>query len=1327
MNTNERMVFTPSYKSYKDALLSSFPIAVDKCFGSTIKLYINNFESYDEVIEYISLDRHAYEICVSEERRLYFDLDGLELTKKECSELITTLKKVIEEQVKCSVGIPIVLVNEGKEIYSIHLIFKDYSMNFNDQRELAEHINTLNIRNEKALLDTSIYSRNRLFRLLGQTKMDAKERKGMKFVFFKCSNYTPNVLDTFVCNIKDTHSINYRKPIVKRVVCKKNITPQDLVKYILDNKFHSIFVDNIKKSWNKISLIVSNYGLYPIEEWCEKSAQLNPIYTTEGNLEYINSNSNSGGIDLLYYIMNNYIVEQPYCFYRMETDLYREYLSRHFECVDKLVEFINNDTEEKGKLVVKLNFYDNGNQYELNKATGFITGKDFTINYHYDTIVPKEFPNIVFKPNIVECSKSLVNWFETQSRLYVLKSAWGTGKTLNILKKALEINIHRKILILTSSNSLNKTNKSDLNQFLQSHDYGASLFVSHMDTQVDNSLRLKNHSKVICSIQSLHKVCDCYYDLVIMDEFESIMNGYAGWTTFTKSKSIKEEFAVLYKILDRANKIIALDADISKSKIDLLIDMLKEERPIIIKNQQLSFQSVKFVIHTKDFIYNIVEDLIENKRLVIASATKKEAELLLYVLTNNLWRNTGLNTEYKKLVEKNYKKFKQHNILYIDREGCKLYKSPTFLQECHEYIVVENIYDDIEKYIIENNIGVFIYTPTITCGISINSLYFHKCYSMANEYSVNYLEFIQMIMRVRQLIDNESNMLIKPICFKTYSKNEKLETIKQNEITRIKFINLLEKSKWYNDNKELVEEITNNCIEELNDTHYPKIQMINALNRVNTENNLVYNLYLTLKYHKLQIEYYIGKNDLEVVYDPILNKELTSRSKFQDWDKLMIYSLDIYYEECCRYRNEGQSTKNIQYQKLYYAPNKILKDAYYKTRMLINTLKIKNYLTKDLDDSIANENYGRVVEILGMTYKDNMGNNHKLINLVSVYDKFYERNEDKRYNFWKTYVEQSKYRSLKYLRNIHKETSKFEITNTDLDKLRIDTEIIKVFIKALNINIYSTESYTFSNKEFNAIIDKHHSKELQELFVLYEKVHKIKPMKGSNMYYRLLKRLFKELDYDCEYKDSKNTNRPYDKFVISPAFQFVDRTPPVKIDFETLDLRFKHLKDRSSKMKLYEPYEINEAKKMFELVKQGKDRKVNLNRLRTTLLMFDIDTLTEIGFDNKIFYYCPFYYKLLNGDKYTHEYIDKSRHKKEETFDLHTSQIVVYEDKSINQIVRPYTPKKVVMKNITRLETNEDKIEEVVGDILNQLINNVCLGSELREVFNKKQSGLVKL
>jgi len=1325
MNNQVRMVFTPHYKSYKETLLSPYPIAVDKCFSSVVKLYINNIQSYDELTEYISLDRHAYELCVSEERRLYFDLDGLELTKKECSELITTLKTTIEEQVKCSVGIPIVLVNEGKTIYSIHLIFKDYSMDYNDQKELAEHINTLNIRNEKSLLDTSIYSKNRLFRLLGQTKMNSKEHKGIKFVFFKYGNYIPSVLDSFVCNIKDTHSIHYKKPIIKRVVLKKNLTPKELAKYILDNKFHSIFVDNIKKSWNKISLIVSNYSLYPIEEWCEKSAQLNPIYTKEGNLEYINSNINNGGIDLLYYIMNNYIVEQPYMFYRMDTDLYYEYLSRYFECVDKLIAFINTDTEHKGKAVVKLDFYDKGIQYELNKRTGFITGKDFTINYHYDTIVPKEFANIEFKQNIVECSESLVNWFETNSRLFVLKSSWGTGKTLNILKKALDINIHRKILILTSSNSLNKTNKSDLNQFIQSNDYGASLFVSHMDTQVDNSLKLKNHNKVICSIQSLHKVCDCYYDLIVMDEFESIINGYAGWTTFTKSKPIADEFSILYKLLNRANKVIALDADISKSKIDLLVDILKEDRPIIIKNQQLSFQSVSFIIHTKDFIYNIFEDLIDNKKLVIPSATKKEAEKILYVLSNNIANDTSISKEYKVLVVKNYDMIKHNKILYIDREGCKLYKNEG--GEYHIATKVENIYDDIEKFIIDNDIRIFIYTPTITCGISINSLYFHKSYSIANEHSVNYLEFIQMIMRVRQLIDNESNIFISPKCFNTYSKNEKLETIKENQIARIKFINLLEKSKWYDDNKELVEEITNKCIEDLNETHYSKIQLINALNKVNTEHNLVYNLYETLKYHKLKIEYYIGKNDMEAVYDPQLNKELTSESKFKEWDKLWIYPLNIYYEECCRYKNEGQSTKNIRYEKLYYPPNKLLKDTYYKTKMIINTLKIQNYITEDLDDYIANENYDKVVETIEMEYKTRRGQRHKLINLMSVEDIFLDKGEEHRKQYWEVYVEKQKYSSLKYLRNIHKETSKFDMTNTELDTIRIDTEILKVFIKALKINVYSTESYTFSNKEFNSIIDKNHSKELQELFVLYQKAHDIKPSTGSNPYYKLLKDLMKKLDYDCQYQSKdKNTSRQSSKFVISPAFEFVDRTPPVKVDYTTLDLRFNHLQDRSNNIKLYEPYDITEAKKMLEFFIQGKTKKVNLNRLRTTLLMFDIDTLTNIGFDNKMFYYSPFYYKVLSGDKYTHEYY-VNRHKKVETIDLHTSQIVVYEDKSIKQIVRPYKPNQVVMKNITRLEPNEDKIEEFIGDFLNEMINNVCLGSELKETFNKKQSGLVRL
>ena len=68
-------------------------------------------------------------------------------------------------------------------------------------------------------------------------------------------------------------------------------------------------------------------------------------------------------------------------------------------------------------------------------------------------------------------------------------------------------------------------------------------------------------------------------------------------------------------------------------------------------------------------------------------------------------------------------------ILYIDRDGVKNYESygQCYLGECYPR---EDVFQNIGPFLIKHNIDTFIYSPTITTGISVNELYFDKAYAI---------------------------------------------------------------------------------------------------------------------------------------------------------------------------------------------------------------------------------------------------------------------------------------------------------------------------------------------------------------------------------------------------------------------------------------------------------------------------------------------------------------------------------------------------------------------------------------------------------------------
>ena len=279
-----------------------------------------------------------------------------------------------------------------------------------------------------------------------------------------------------------------------------------------------------------------------------------------------------------------------------------------------------------------------------------------------------------------------------------------------------------KILMITNSNNLNTENITKLRK-----SYPSLIIVSHLD-KADFK-----HDKInilVCSLDSIYKTenNNSYaYDMVILDEYESIMSYMTENENFEKQANTTAEkvYETFCFIIKEAKKIIALDADLCVRKLDI-IKRITDISPICFNSNANNFKNYKYKYHYNlDKFETILKDGLQaNKKIVIASSTKKSLETAKHIL----------DTQYQ---DKKYALMT--NCGMIISNFMKISKAD----------FIKTIETQIQK------LDVFLYSPTITIGVSIETKYFHilLCIPYNNE-APNARVFIQMIYRVRHLIDN---------------------------------------------------------------------------------------------------------------------------------------------------------------------------------------------------------------------------------------------------------------------------------------------------------------------------------------------------------------------------------------------------------------------------------------------------------------------------------------------------------------------------------------------------------------------------------------------
>lgn len=532
-------------KLNKDMIIKSIGLKDDNTHYYT---YIN----YDEYIKVLNEKNYCLFEIIEGDRpfKPYFDIDGT--SKKGLNVLLDALKKLIPDAEFSISGSE--MMKNKKMKYSYHITINNYKFsNMFKTCGIKEFLNKLTEEHnlDPKDLDAGIYNNHRVMKSINQTK-EKKDNRIQKII--KDNN-------------PYNHLITYTKGIDK----------------LADNIFESYYKLDVpsiveladKRKYKKPTEILLN------------NKEESKITKVERQQPYININKMKAR-DLLKCICPSNIKYDVaikialWCIKEGLTfqDFYNwgaSYWGHNEEWrVKWLTSWSNLETYKTNN--IRRNYI----KYVLEKQYGTLVDKhrDKFFNAFY-TLKNHKYPRYVInKENPTQYIQT--EYFEKRLEKYLLFCVgMGAGKTYSTIQ-FLKKNKNLRFLWITNRISL----KDDVKGILQENNICFDDYKTHNGKMKDKSGKvigrrlgeyLQKPNSLICEIESIYKYEGIKYDVIIMDEIESLFNSFLTKTTHgDKKKGIdnyKHNFNNFCNVIKKSKKVFMMDAFLSKRTTDFIKDI----------------------------------------------------------------------------------------------------------------------------------------------------------------------------------------------------------------------------------------------------------------------------------------------------------------------------------------------------------------------------------------------------------------------------------------------------------------------------------------------------------------------------------------------------------------------------------------------------------------------------------------------------------------------------------------------------------------------------------------------------------------------------------
>jgi len=722
-------------KKTKDDSIEDDSIEVDNDkFNRTEKIY-NNFN---------------FEVLTNNKRKLYFDID--KTPKRDIIKAIDLLKSQVKEHLNI-VDEPLIFIRENyfkieddNELCSVHIIYNNYSIDYLQQNHLIKFIQ-LSFLDIDLNIDTSIYTKNRLYNLPYNTKQKYITNFFIPFNDYTKELYDKDINNCLINNTNDTELIVYEKKFIKETNKDNNdyevITSdnQKLIDDLIERLPNEFYKNN--NLWKLLIHYLYTNGYDYIKFMKHSAKMINRDDKDESIYDYIQTK-----IKVLFMNTNhifNVIANKYNIYFEFNKHYTLDFIKWVSEMtgidekklISKIDDYYEKNANKKSQKKIKLNGF-----ILLLSSQILLSNKTF---YYYPIKKVEPISNYKRQSEVIDI-KALQEHIKNISdkklyRLCGVNAKYGSGKSFYIVMELLK-KTNYKILMLTDNNALNSEN------LLKYKEFGAR---NHQELQ-DNLITLQefNEARVaICSPESINKLYN-NYDIIILDEYETLTNHYSSETMNKKKSSDYDKFIKIKQKLLNSKSIFCLDADLSLERMSIIENIIDcKAKLFYCENNNFKDTDHNIYYSRTEFIAKIYDDLNDNKRVSICSNGKKELIL------------------YKKLITE---KFTKRMMIITSDEYVKL-------NNCNvELLLKKEVLKNLEQTIIDYDIEVLLYSSTIKTGISINKPLFNKLYAIGYNLNVcNSREFIQMLYRNRNLIDDTINIHFKSF-YNKYSNgtNKKL-------------------------------------------------------------------------------------------------------------------------------------------------------------------------------------------------------------------------------------------------------------------------------------------------------------------------------------------------------------------------------------------------------------------------------------------------------------------------------------------------------------------------------------------------------------------------
>jgi hypothetical protein len=393
------------------------------------------------------------------------------------------------------------------------------------------------------------------------------------------------------------------------------------------------------------------------------------------------------------------------------------------------------------------------------------------------------------KDRLTIVTQIIDDWLTKDYKTLSIKSPYRTGKTTLIGSILSEYNPESVLFISyrqSLSNSLYGTfKKHKFKNYLDKH-YDAKRLICQLESLKNIEINADYAFDNTIEVPS--------YDIVIMDEIESILNHFESPTVSDKEYT----FDLLMGICNNSKKLLALDGDLWNRSYDYVNNYGKN---LVLENTVQ--KDICTYIFTNNLIYfedDINKKLLEKKKVVIISMTSKMSEHYY-----NKYKNT-----YDCII---------HNSHTDDSIKEKLKNVKEYWTTCQ----------------------LLVYTPSVESGVDFDIEHFDNKYVLLSQKSCSPRALCQMTGRVRQ---SKSNVILSYLGKMPYYENIGLYTYDEVETYVNELHNKYIKPHIVHNNK------TNKFSLEYMDRPYTRLTIYNEQEKLNKQRNYFMAQLLTLLKNK---------------------------------------------------------------------------------------------------------------------------------------------------------------------------------------------------------------------------------------------------------------------------------------------------------------------------------------------------------------------------------------------------------------------------------------------------------------------------------------------